>query len=158
MSGFFARAARASLRTSRPLRLTGLAARSGRTYGTTTDAARSAGLSPTVAIYAGCIASTALGYYLGVSKAASSSQQEAGAHGAPSHEAEHTRGEDARVEANKPLYGGPEDFAQAIAELRETFKDTPDVVSTDADDVDGHGNSVSIPQDGAYPPVLAANI
>ena len=141
MSAVLARAiaaARANLRAphiSRTLRP------ATRAYSSTTDAAKSIGLSPTAAIYAGCIASTALGYYLGVHKAV------------PAKPDADTREQPVQVqkEGSKPSYGGPEDFARAIAELREAFHDTPDVVSTDADDVDGHGNSVSIPQDGASP-------
>ncbi|VDC07738.1 unnamed protein product [Peniophora sp. CBMAI 1063] len=147
MSSFFARAARASLRTSRISPSLGPAIRSGRAYSTTSDAAKSVGLSPAAAIYVGCVASTALGYYLGLSKSASN-QPEAVVHEQSSHGGAGEHEEKARPEANKPQYGGPEDFANAIAELRDAFKDTPDVVSTDADDVDGHGNSVSIPQDG----------
>jgi D-lactate dehydrogenase (cytochrome) len=89
--------------------------------------ARSTG-SVSTAIFVGCLASTAVGYILAKSK--------------------YERAPDARAEfvEKKSKYGGPEDFAAAIEELRATLPSG--AVSTQADDVDGHGNSPSIPHDG----------
>ncbi|KAF9006777.1 hypothetical protein BDZ89DRAFT_1079648 [Hymenopellis radicata] len=39
----------------------------------------------------------------------------------------------------KPRFGSPQDFERAISELKASFKDRGDVVSTDADDLLAHG-------------------
>jgi len=65
-------------------------------------------------------------------------------HAASSNEAEGSKS--AEVAESKPQYGGSEEFKRAIEELRAIL---PEQVSTDVDDVDGHGHSPSIPHDGA---------
>lgn len=43
----------------------------------------------------------------------------------------------------KPQYGSPQDFARAIEEMKKTFADDEDAVSTNADDLYAHGFSVN---------------
>lgn len=44
---------------------------------------------------------------------------------------------------SKPQYGSPQDCSQAIEELRKTFADDADAVSTNVDDIYVHGFSAN---------------
>ncbi|KAI0032770.1 FAD-binding domain-containing protein [Vararia minispora EC-137] len=122
------------LRLARLARIHAPNTRIGRTYATGTRPNVLGGNDVSIALFAGCLISTLVGYGLARRKYDSQS--------APvSKDTQANEG----AKAGSSQYGSEEDFRHAIEELQVALAGA---VSTDASDADGHGNSLTIPHDG----------